>query len=318
MAMTPGRRARLILLVALMALGAGSADAMAARPANDDYLGSKRINASGTRVPRDVVKDAVDTAEATTQGDLFAPAATGGGAENTTCQGRAYGKTVWYDVHPDVGGALEIQTGGFDVAIAVYEFDERSSKIVRQVGCSAEPGAQDFIVPRVAGGRHYTIQVGGLDAGAGPASGSLQFSFQFFADRDGDAVFDPLDRCPALAGVRAEAGCPPELKSTPKLSAVPTGTGITVRSLTVSATRGARVSVRCRRGCSVTQARTAGVVRFPALGGVPLSAGAVVEIFVTKARSIGVYHRYDIVRGNFRRTDRCLLPGSRKPRRSCT
>ena len=72
-------------------------------------------------------------------------------------------------MHPDVDGALEIQTGGFDVAIGVYEFDNRSAKILRSVACSAEPGTQDFIVPRVEGKRHYTIQVGGLDAGTGPA-----------------------------------------------------------------------------------------------------------------------------------------------------
>jgi hypothetical protein len=38
---------------------------------------------------------------------------------------------------------------------------------------------------------------------------------------------------------------------------------------------------------------------------------------VTKANSIGAYTRYEIVRGNFKRVDRCLRPGSHTPRRTC-
>ena len=56
---------------------------------------------------------------------------------------------------------------------------------------------------------------------------------------------------------------------------------------------------------------------FPLLRGRSLPAGAVIEIFVTKANSIGAYTRYDVVRGNFKRVDRCLRPGSHTPRRTC-
>ena len=117
------------------------------------------------------------------------------------------------------------------------------------MGCSAEPGTQDFIPSRGSKAkRHYTIQVGGLDDGAGPAVGGvLGISFQFFADRDDDNVFDPLDDCPDEPGVREAGGCPPELRSTPKLTAAPTATGIIVKKLSVSATKGAKVEVRCRR-----------------------------------------------------------------------
>ena len=309
-------------LVALVVALVLPAVALAVAPPNDDYLKSTPINPADTRVPREEVKTSVDTTEATTQADLFAPevASGGGGPENTACNGRAFGKTVWYDVHPDVDGALEIQTGGFDVAVSVYEFDNRSAKILRSVGCSAEAGAQDFIVPRVEGKRHYTIQVGGVDpgTGTGPLGGALQLTFQFFADRDDDNIFDPLDSCPDQPGVRQAGGCPPELRATPKLTAQPTGSGIIVRKLSVSATKGSKVEVRCKRGCSGHQARTAGVVSFPVLRGRALPAGAVIEIFVTKAQSIGRYVRYEVVRGNFKRVDRCLRPGSHTPRKTCT
>ena len=57
---------------------------------------------------------------------------------------------------------------------------------------------------------------------------------------------------------------------------------------------------------------------FPLLRGRALPAGAVIEIFVTKTQSIGRYVRYDVVRGNFKRVDRCLRPGSHTPRKTCT
>ena len=123
--------------------------------------------------------------------------------------------------------------------------------------------------------------------------------------------------CPDQPGVNPSGGCPPELRSTPKLTAAPTGGGIVVKKLSVSAPKGAKVEVRCRRGCSGHQARTAGVVSFPLLRGRSLPAGAVIEVFVTKAKAIGAYTRYDIVRGNFKRVDRCLRPGSHKPRKKC-
>jgi hypothetical protein len=313
-------RPMIALLVALGALVAPTA-ALADAPVNDDYLKSAAINRADTRLPHEQIKASVDTTEATTQPDLFAPEAPagGGGPENTTCQGQAFGKTVWYDVHPDVDGALEIQTGGFDVAISVYEFNNATAKILRSVACSAEAGPQDFILPnRIKAGRHYTIQVGGLDAGAGPLAGVLGLTFQFFPDRDDDGELDPLDDCPDEPGVHSEAGCPPPVVATPKLTAVATGGGIIVKKLSVSASKGAKVEVRCRRGCSGRQARTAGVVSFSMLRGRSLPAGAVIEIFATKAHWIGKYVRYDVVRGNFKRVDRCLRPGSHTPRKKCT
>jgi hypothetical protein len=293
------------------------AAALATPPVNDDYLNSIPVNSPGTKLTRSVVNDARDTTEATAQTDLFSPTATGGGPENLICDTARFGKTVWYDFHPDEAGAVEIISSGFPLAVDVYEFNLQPPLISANLLCATGPDAQDVIVPEVRKGHHYTIQIGGIDAGAGPASGMLGFQFQFFADTDRDGIFDPLDKCPKEPGVRAAGGCPPELKANPKLTAAPSPNGIVVRSLSVAATHGARVSVRCRRRCSFSQAHTARTVRFGALRGKALPAGAVLEIFVTKSHSIGAYVRYDIVAGNFKRTDRCLKPGSKTPRRSC-
>jgi hypothetical protein len=310
-------RRRAILWALTVAALCAPATAVAAPPVNDDYLGSIPVNSPGTKLSRSVVKDQRDTTEATTQSDLFSPTATGGGPENLSCGPIQFGKTVWYDFHPDQAGAVEIVTGGFPLAVDVYEYAAQPPSITANLQCATGADAQDVIVPDVRKGHHYTIQIGGLDTGAGAASGMLAFQFQYFADTDRDGIFDPLDKCPTQPGVAGAGGCPPELKATATLTATPSSGGIVVRSLKVAATRGARVNVRCRRGCSFNQAHTAKTVRFAALAGKALPAGSVLEIFVTKARSIGAYVRYDIVSGNFKRTDRCLKPGSKKPLKRC-
>ena len=314
----PSPLTRFVFLILASTVLTAPTTAAAAPPANDNYLDSVPINAPATRLTREEVKDARDTREATVQADLFAPKATGGGAEQTRCDNRPFGKTIWYDFHPDSYGTVELQTAGFDTVLAVYEFDRNTSRITRTAGCQDEPGVTEDFFLEVVKGRSYTLQIGGADAGMGPASGDLQFTFQFFGDLDRDGIFDPLDRCPSLAGVQARGGCPPEVRSTPKLTAASTGSGIQVRRLTVATTRGARVSLRCRRGCSKRETRTSrGTVTLRSVGGLALSAGAQFDIRVTRRGYIGAVHRYTVTRGNFRRVDRCTLPGSRKVRTRC-
>ena len=312
------RRAPLPLLACLLALAVGApAPAAAAPPANDNYLNSIPVNGRGSRLSRETVKDARDTREATVQADLFAPPNTGAGPETTTCEGVAFGKTVWYDFHPDSYGTVELQTAGFDAVVAVYEFDPLTSRITHSVGCMNEAGStEDMFVP-VARKRSYTVQIGGVGAGAAAASGDLQLTFQFFGDLDRDGIFDPLDRCPSLAGVQAQSGCPPELKATPKLTATPTADGITVRKLTVAASKGAKVALSCVRKCSLKESHTAGTVSLKSIRGRALRAGAVLEVRVTKKGAIGLVYRYTVTRGNFKRVDRCLLPGKTTPRTKC-
>jgi hypothetical protein len=48
-----------------------------------------------------------------------------------------------------------------------------------------------------------------------------------------------------------------------------------------------------------------------------LAAGSKIVIRVTKRRAIGAYIAYRITDGNFEKSERCLRPGSRKPRRRC-
>lgn len=96
-----------------------------------------------------------------------------------------------------------------------------------------------------------------------------------------------------------------------------TRTGAVVNLVSVRAPKGARVAVRCRgRGCPArVQARTARLLTFKRLRR-HLRAGAVLEIRVTRAGTIGKYTRFVIRRGKSPlRRDSCLRPDGVKPMR---
>ena len=98
----------------------------------------------------------------------------------------------------------------------------------------------------------------------------------------------------------------------------PPRSGITVKKLSVSATKGAKVEVRCRRALlgppgahgrgrvlpAAARARAAG-----RRGHRDLRDQGALDRHATRATTI--------VRGNFKRIDRCLRPGSHMPRRTC-
>jgi hypothetical protein len=256
-----------------------------------------------------------DTTNASVQGDVFNPPRSGGPAEPTECGGAGYGKTVWYDFYPDVSGLVRLRANGYDTVISLVQFNRQTA--VPDFGgraCSNASGStsEEFLT-RVRKGRSYTVQLGGVNNTAG----NLEFLFDFLADTDGDGVLDDTDKCDRLKGPRTNAGCPPRLKADATIRARPTPNGIELVSLSVAATRGARVEVRCSRGCRRQVKRARRTVRFPALRGTRLAAGSAIEVRTTKRNSIGSYLRYRILRGNFSKTERCLNPGSNKPRRRC-
>jgi len=320
MALHTFRRFLVIVPLAVLALPAQALaqtpapNCVSPSPCNDAYLQSIPVNRRGEELPQDAIKDIRDTSATTTQTDLFAPPATGGGAERLDCSGTTYGKTVWYDMHPTINGTADIKAAGLDAAISVYEFDPATSRITSRLNCVSEPGgiSEEMLVD-VKAGKSYTIQIGGISTAAGPAGGMLEFTFEFFGNRDGDTFLDALDKCPMQPGT--QDGCPRELRATPTLRAAPTAKGIKIASLRVEAPKGAKVRARCKRRCRFTQTRTVTgeAVSFSRLRGRSLRAGAVLEVLVTKPDSIGVHTSWKISRGGFKRTNRCLQPGSTRP-----
>jgi hypothetical protein len=95
--------------------------------------------------------------------------------------------------------------------------------------------------------------------------------------------------------------------------------GFQVRVLSVSAPRGALVSVKCNgRGCGVERRRKRvkkGPVRFKTYERY-LPAGTKLGIFIRKPNTIGSYTRPTIRAGRVPlRLRRCLVPGQSKPTR---
>ena len=94
-----------------------------------------------------------------------------------------------------------------------------------------------------------------------------------------------------------------------------TRSGARITLLTVSAPRGARITVRCLgRGCPAQRiARTASVTRLVRFERA-LPGGTRLIVTVTKRGRIGKHTTIAIRRGEApTRRDRCLMPGARKP-----
>jgi hypothetical protein len=93
---------------------------------------------------------------------------------------------------------------------------------------------------------------------------------------------------------------------------------VEIFSLTVRPTRRARIAVTCKPGCgkNVKRGRSKS---FPRLAGKRLRAGSRLLVRVTRSDMLGSYLSFRITRGSFRDpVERCLIPGSSKPRRRCS
>lgn len=289
--------------------------ALAQAPQGDNYLDSLGLNAPGERLDRtNTLGDERNTANFTVQPDLFNPPQSGGPPEPTTCEGATVGKTAWYDVYPDVSGTIRLRASGFDTFLAMMPFNRSTfvPDVASRLCFNQSASTSEEALFQVRGGRSYTIQVGGVNS----AGGNLEFLFDFLADTDGDGVFDDSDRCPRLPGT-ARGGCPPRLRADSTLRAQPTANGIEVLALSVTAPRRSRVAVSCSRGCRREVKRARSTVNFRRIRGSNLSAGSKIVIRVTRRRSIGAYIAYRIQRGNFKKIERCLNPGSQRPRKRC-
>lgn len=310
-----GSRAAVWVAAALLGLPAG-ASAQVPAPENDNYLQSAGLNAPGSRLERQATLRATsDTTNATVQSDVFSPPQSGGPAELTTCEGASYGKTIWYDFYPDVNGVVQLRASGYDTVITAVPFNRSTGQpnfAAAQCANVSNSTTEAFFV-EVRGRDAYTVQLGGVNGIGGP----LEFLFDFLADTDGDGVLDEVDRCDRLIGTEAANGCPRRPRVNTTLRATPTPTGIELVALSVRAPRGSRIEVRCSSGCGRQVKRARGTVGFPTLSGRELSAGTRLDIRVTRRGSFGAFIRYRVLAGNFKKTERCMNPGSRVPRRRC-
>jgi hypothetical protein len=291
--------------------------AAAAPPANDNYLSSLPVD-------KTEFTSTADTTEATTQPDLFNPSRTGaplegGDIETTNCKGTEFGKTVWYDLAPQVDGGVQLRATGFATVVSVYEWDAQNSRITRLVDCSANASVDDLLLD-VEGKKNYTIQVGG----AGGAGGVFTLRSDFFPDTDGDGVLDALDKCDDALGIARFGGCPPKLDTNARISVDYTAKGVTIKRLWVEhVPKGAKIVAKCAGcGSETVKAKKAGTVDLKRLVGRSVAAGKTIELRVTMGASgkgtyrygaTGRYRKWPIKAGALGATfDRCLNAKSAK------
>jgi hypothetical protein len=293
--------------------------AAAAPPPNDNYLASLPV----ANQPELSVTG--DTTEATTQTDLFNPNRDGqplGGAgpEPLNCKGTSFGKTVWYDLAPEADTGVDISAvaTGFTPVVALYEWAASDSKIRQLVDCTATNA--DSLLPTLTGGKHYTVQIGGVANAGGP----FTLKIDSFPDADSDGISDVLDDCPKVAGVRRAGGCPPELKVVPAVGFNGAGGGIRLARLVVDRVpKGAKVVARCSGcGSQTIKAKKLGRVTLSKLVGKTVRAGGTIEIRVTLGRTgtgdyrfgaIGALFRWPVRAGGLgTRQTKCLAAKSGK------
>jgi hypothetical protein len=157
----------------VLLLSPASALASPQPPANDNFLDSDNLNVPGRPLATvNTLSSSVDTSGATLQENLLRPCGEvlcgTGPAEQSTCQGVSYGKTVWYDFYPDHNGQIEIRTDGIPNVIALYRYDP-SSLIPTQVNCAeGSKYRRNELSEDVRRGVAYTVQIGGRNSAGGP------------------------------------------------------------------------------------------------------------------------------------------------------
>jgi hypothetical protein len=128
--------------------------------------------------------------------------------EQTSCEGRSYGKTVWYRwVAPGTGDAVFSASSSnvaLDPVLSIYLGGGPS------VGCNDDVSGTDTqarVSRRVQAGETYFIQVGGFGPGQGADDGNFSMSVQFTLDTDldDDGSSPPADCDDGNAAIRPGA-----------------------------------------------------------------------------------------------------------------
>ena len=295
--------------------GGVTAAAVAAPPDNDHYLAATALNAPGSPMPRDTVTSpVVDTSEAGLQADLLNPPAGDGPPEPSVCGEIAVDRTVWFRFFPDVDGRVRLQAVGFDASLALVPFASIAAPLPQGYTCvNRRDDTIEVLEAAVEAGPGYAVQVGGV-AGA---AGMLQVSFTFLPDRDGDGVTDDADECPRRPGTAN--GCPPKIVAGISYKYDDAGTGARFRFLDVKgAPSGARIDVRCSRGCRRQRLTVRSrVTHVRSFRGRFMPTGARIDVRITKRGYIGAFRRFTVSAGDVTTTEGCLQPGSTVPQRSC-
>ena len=276
------KRALALALICLAALpAAAAAQEQIAPPGADNFLGPYFFNDQAHPLGYNPLGFTADTTSYTVQADMFNPPAQGGPGEPTQCGNTNYGNTVWSVFYSNKWGLMTVSTAGpFDAVIGVIEFDSPENPVPdfrpghafcvdglsgfqEEVKFSDEPYRGFIIVPK----QWYAIQVGGTAQTGTAQGGAVQ--------------------------VKVDQNHPPELDGDVILSWRTNGRRAKIKSLEVSAPKGAKVAVSCsHRGCgknpkAFTVEKTALTKPVGLVGPAPAAARQPVTVDMTPASTSG-------------------------------
>jgi hypothetical protein len=272
---------RLFLLLTILALAAvaapaaSAADGEVAPPGGDAYMNPVAL--SDLNDPPPLPTDTgftADTSQYTLQDDMYRPPRSGGPREPRKCGHTVFSKTIWSAFHADRDGVVTITTtGDFDAVIGFVPFgnptDDVAPHLDEAVCIDQSAGHQEQMPAKVEAGHWYAVQVGGTGK---PAGGHVQVQLHFEPPPETMQI--------ALGMVRRSSSA----------------AGTTLRKLLLSRKtrkgapigpdpRGAKVEVRCKRGCrSKTFTLTGDAIRLRYLEGRLLRPGTKFVVRVTRRK----------------------------------
>jgi hypothetical protein len=275
-------------------------------PCAFEHFGLINVRATSPAAPNDARANATPFTS-TASGDNWA--ATEEAGENVACDGRPFGRTVWYRWSAPSEGNVTFSLAHPGGALAVYRPDGTL------LGCDANGGDErvGLDVPR----GDLLVQVGGIGTHNGMASDSRQGPFTLSAAFQGSTV-----------GGREDARYP-VIASRARVAVAFYARWSRIRSLTArDVPAGAKVQVRCSgRSCPFRRA-PARTLRRAAKSVSLLTASlrrkrivptTTIEVRVTRAGHIGSITRFRFTRLRHSPLSqvRCLPPGRTTPQRTC-
>ena len=345
-------KTKLLLTCAALAVfalpSAASAQTAVPPPEGDNYLGPLFLNdnSPGNEIPYNrPFGFTADTTAYTTQDDMFSPPGSGGPREPQSCQNSngvvsPYGNTIWSVFYAHRWGVMRIDTAGpFDSVIGIIPFNNPNdpTPLLRFGSCFDElSGFNEEAGGLVAPGNWYAVQVGGTGARQG---GEVQVKYQLskppqargraflFWNSAGPTVTNMYVKN-VPRGHRMELTCSRSsckrkvinVRRKPVQNDLQTDDWTPAPGLEPIRMKGFSGSARSSSNpLAFKPLATEAAKRVTVLRNKRVRPGSKIELRITQTGWIGRYYRWNVRDGSISSAiTRCMNPGSRTPRRTCS